>query len=123
MSTPASTGAREGDVLNAILLLVAGVGIGWLVGLSVSPVVGIVVTGLVAAGAAVASILAGGEPTALARFPSRHAVWPLAVLIIGMSSIFISMPLIVRRVQTLARAEPRAYGRAELQQECSSLHR
>lgn len=85
--------------------LLAGAGIGWLAGLSVSPVIQGVITGLVTASVAVSSVLAGirkpdvreerpdrsdeseSEPKAGAKRESRSSVdaMPVAVLIIGIA--------------------------------------
>lgn len=63
-------------------LLITGIGIGWLIGLSVSPVVSIVITSVTGSAAAVVAVLSGLEKE---RQWSVNP-WPLAVLIAGLVS-------------------------------------
>lgn len=74
-----------------ISLLIVGLGIGWLIGLSVSPVVSIVLTSVVGSAAAIAAVLSGiDDRSATAgnesgRSQRTYGVnpLPLAVLIVG----------------------------------------
>lgn len=68
-------------------LLVTGFGIGWLAGLSVSPVVSIVITSVTGSIAAIVAALSGVKADGSVskeriRLPNI-AVWPLSVLIVG----------------------------------------
>jgi len=65
---------------NVLLLGASGLGIGWLVGMSVSPVLAVVVTSLLAAAAAAASVLSGIQKSETDR--SLNVI-PVFVLILG----------------------------------------
>jgi hypothetical protein len=65
---------------NVLLLGASGLGIGWLVGMSVSPVLAVVVTSLLAAAAAGASILSGIQKPESYR---EINVVPVFVLVLG----------------------------------------
>lgn len=75
---------------ETVALAAVGLGIGWLAGLSVSPVVSIIVTSVTGVGAAVVTTLSGlREETATTKPPEHRRlpkieVWPLAILIIGL---------------------------------------
>jgi hypothetical protein len=75
-----------------IALVVTGFGIGWLAGLSVSPVVSIVITSVTGVAAAVVTALSGLKEDPVdpkvkerRRLP-KIEVWPLAILLVGMLS-------------------------------------
>ena len=65
---------------NILLLGASGLGIGWLVGMSVSPVLAVVVTSLLAAAAAGASVLSGLQKSETQR--SINIV-PVFILVLG----------------------------------------
>ena len=71
-------------------LIVTGLGIGWLTGLSVSPVVSVVVTSVTGLAAAVVTALSGlkeesqGSNSKERQKLPKLEVWPLAVLIFGL---------------------------------------
>ena len=90
MSDSGSKQPRSG-VITA--LVVTGFGIGWLAGLSVSPVVSIVISSLLGTAAAAVAVLSGlefasvdGEKKATVRqFLGLHPnPWPIACLVIGL---------------------------------------
>ena len=87
MSNSGSKQSRSG-VITA--LVVTGFGIGWLAGLSVSPVVSIVLTSVTGIAAAVVTALSGlKEDPADPKVKERRRlpqieVWPLAILLVGM---------------------------------------
>jgi hypothetical protein len=87
MGLSEATKARLG-VITA--LVVTGFGIGWLAGLSVSPVVSIVITSVTGVAAAVVTALSGlKEDPADPKVKERRRlpqieVWPLAILLVGM---------------------------------------
>ena len=62
-------------------LVVAGLGIGWLTGLSVSPVVGTVLTSILGA---VAGVVAGLTILDMEK-PKLYNPWPVALLILGIA--------------------------------------
>lgn len=84
---------RPSNLQSGWYLLGTGIGIGWLLGLSVSPVVSIVITSITGSAAALIAALSGledkteQEPAAnkRARFPTQWAVnpLPLAILVLG----------------------------------------
>ena len=85
--------SKPNRVANAIALVVIGIGIGCLSGLSVSPVVSIVLTSLTGAAAAIVAVLGGirdelldqkTSTTAFQRLLSRVTPIPLACLVIGL---------------------------------------
>lgn len=90
MARSKPTRSRAADLLG---LLIVGIGVGWLVGMSTSPVVSIVVSSVTATAAAVIAVLSGLEvPRSLeiagpddgpARVPKRVRVGPLAALVAG----------------------------------------
>jgi hypothetical protein len=79
MNTETNPASRA--VSHALALLVSGLGIGWLTGLSLTPVVGTVLTSILGiVGGAVAGF------TALdAERLKIHSPWPVALLIVGIA--------------------------------------
>ena len=84
------SGSKQTRADIPFALVVTGFGIGWLAGLSVSPVVSIVITSVTGVAAAVVTALSGlkedpADPKAKERrrLPQIE-VWPLAVLLVGM---------------------------------------
>ena len=66
-------------------LLITGAGIGWLVGLSVSPVISIVITSVVGSAAAIIAAASGLEgESASPPIPREVDPWPIAFLVIGL---------------------------------------
>ena len=75
--------------LGALLpLLLVGLGIGWLTGLSVSPVASIIITSAVGAAAAIVGALGGASneegQTTTSTFSVNVSAWPLAWLVAGL---------------------------------------
>lgn len=77
---------------QVIALLISGAGIGWLLGLAVSPVVSIVISSLMGTGAAVLAVLTSVQEDPEQSQPDgQHGinlslkvnVWPLAMLVLG----------------------------------------
>ena len=77
---------------TVIALLVTGFGIGWLAGLSVSPVIAMIISSLLATAAAVITVLSGLETSSsdpmnaskLRQFLGLNVnPWPIALLVIG----------------------------------------
>lgn len=85
--------AANSRFTDLIGLSIVGVGVGWLVGMSVSPVVSIVITSVTATAAAIIAVLSGLEDTRslesedlhnnLKYVPKRVRVGPLVALVIG----------------------------------------
>lgn len=72
-----------------LALVVTGVGIGWLAGLSVSPVISVVITSVIGVAAAVVTALSGlkqesSKTEPLKALTFRVEVWPLAILVIAL---------------------------------------
>ena len=71
-----------------LALLLAGLGIGWLAGLSVSPVISVVITSVVGATAAVVGALGGASnekgQTTTSSFAVKVSAWPLVWLVAGL---------------------------------------
>lgn len=68
------------------MLMVIGIGIGWLAGLSVSPVISVVITSVIGVAAATVTALSGLKSESSKAEPSQTLhlqveVWPLAVLV------------------------------------------
>ena len=90
MARPKTTNSRVTDLIG---LLIVGAGVGWLVGMSVSPVVSIVITSVTATAAAIIAVLSGLEDTRsletddlhnnIKYVPKRVRVGPLVALVIG----------------------------------------
>ncbi len=82
----------SGRLVATLSLAVAGLGIGWLIGLSVTPVVSIVITSITASAAAVIAAMSGVQRTdgdsgggrRLFPFDLRVSPVPLALLMVGM---------------------------------------
>ena len=80
-------------MLQVVSLVVIGIGIGWLVGLSVSPVVSIVVTSLTAAAGALLAVLSGSQQPEVqsdtssedtfSQMKRRTDALPIAALVLG----------------------------------------
>lgn len=74
----------SGGVLSALSMSLAamltGFGIGWLIGLSASPVVSIVITSVVGSAAAVVAAMGGLEH----REGQKVSPWPVALLLLGL---------------------------------------
>ena len=84
------SGSKQPRTAIIAAFVVTGFGIGWLAGLSVSPVVSIVLTSVTGVAAAAVTALSGlkeetdqAESKVRWRLP-RIEVWPLALLIVGM---------------------------------------
>jgi hypothetical protein len=84
---------RTGLTRNDLYIIIAGVGIGWLIGLSVSPVVSIVITSVTGSVAAIVAALSGvrleTDGTENAENQTRRPRWkvnaaPVAMLAIGL---------------------------------------
>ena len=72
----------EGQKDQIFAVLIAGLGIGWLTGLSVSPVVGTVLAGIMTA---VAGVVAGVASAGTDAARQRVNAWPLAILVVGVA--------------------------------------
>lgn len=74
--------SASGVFSDGLALLVAGLGIGWLTGLSLTPVIGTVLTSILGAvgGAAAGLTVLGSDK------PKYHTSWPVALLIIGIAA-------------------------------------
>lgn len=82
------------DAGNFVGLLIVGLGIGWLVGMSATPVVSIVITSLTATAGAILAVLSGLEDTKgpqspaadkAPRYHARHVnVAPILALVVGL---------------------------------------
>lgn len=87
---PTGKNTLRSQGIAIISLVVIGLGIGWLAGLSVSPVISVVITSVVGVAAAVVTALSGVKEEPEKPDARSHqqlpklAVWPLAVLIAGM---------------------------------------
>lgn len=73
-------------IVVIVSLIVTGLGIGWLAGLSVSPAISAVITSVIGVAAAVVTALSGlkpesSNPEPVKTLPLRVQVWPLAVLV------------------------------------------
>jgi hypothetical protein len=69
-----------GEISNAFALLITGFGIGWLAGLSLSPVIGTILAGIMGAASGVVAAVASVGSDILRR---RVNAWPAAVLVVG----------------------------------------
>src|SRR3954470_4540847 len=71
------------------LLTIAGIGLGWLIGLSVSPTVGSVVASVLALivtiTGVVSGVKAGEQPGTASKFPVFVDVVPVSFLVIGLA--------------------------------------
>jgi len=88
------SGSKQTRIEVPIVLVVTGFGIGWLAGLSVSPVVSIVMSSVLGTVAAVVAVLSGlepastdGEKTASFRqfLGLQPKPWPIMCLVIGIA--------------------------------------
>jgi hypothetical protein len=88
------SGSTQTRIEVPIALVVIGLGIGWLAGLSVSPVVSIVISSVLGTVAAVVAMLSGleptstdGEKTATVRqfLGLQPKPWPIMWLVIGIA--------------------------------------
>lgn len=80
-------------IFSLVAFLIIGLGIGWLIGLSASPVVSIVVSSVTASAAAIIAIVSGvqekeqeseeGDSRLASGLKSNITPWPLALLIAG----------------------------------------
>jgi hypothetical protein len=78
-------GSNSKTVLSNAGLLLAGAGIGWLVGLSATPVVSIVITSAIGTAAAVVTAMSGLENQGAGSVGAwRVRTWPMAWFIIGL---------------------------------------
>ncbi|MCR9121365.1 MAG: hypothetical protein NXH91_03765 [Phyllobacteriaceae bacterium] len=71
--------------MSYLALLMVGIGIGVLSGLSTSPVLSVILTSLMATTAAVTTVIAGlsGPPQGPQKSVRTVSVWPLSVLVLG----------------------------------------
>jgi hypothetical protein len=78
------------DWLNGLWLALSGLGLGWLIGLSVSPVIQGVITGLITVVVSIATLLAGVHTTqesepGKSKLPIEVAPFPVACLILAIA--------------------------------------
>lgn len=120
---PIQQNDRQSRLIHSCSLVIIGFGIGWLAGLSVSPVVSTIITSIVGVTVTLISVLSGikNRPAQSDEDTENHANprWsvnpvPIALLIVGIL-IGSTLGIMVRTRNSLGATEPRRDVRAEIQ--------